>query len=83
MLILVLNDKKVYFMIRNTFATSLLLILIGNCFNFGDFIVELLFRQIEKELFPCKNKEFYKRTEEVLVNYIKSPQIDNTEITYN
>ena len=79
----VFNDKKVYFMIRNTLGTALLLFLIGNYLKFGDYLVELLFWPIEKELFSCKKKQFYLREEDYRAKSPKTPQFDNTEIIYN
>jgi hypothetical protein len=81
--VLVFNDKKVYFTVKNISAVSALLILLGNCLNFGDYLIELLFKPIEKELFSCKKKEHYTTIDELKTKANRYQNIDNTKELVN
>ncbi len=64
---LVFSDSRLYFMVKNTTVVAFILYLLGNSFRFGDYLIELLFKPIEKELFPCKKKQYYRSKEDLIM----------------
>lgn len=70
-------------MVKNTAVMAFLLYLFGNSFKLGDYLIELLFKPIQKELFPCKKKEFYRSKEELLAKKLNQGSCDIKESDTN